>query len=205
MKIDNEVWQPIRGYEGLYEASNLGQVRSVERVIFSQRWGGHQLRHSVILKPSISSRGYKMVVLSKNGKRKAYSVHRLVATTFLPNPNNLPVINHKDQNKLNNKINNLEWCDQMYNFHYADADVRRAISQSLAKIGKHYSPRTEFKPGNVLSCNLHPVFCIEKEKKYKSMKEACKECGISRSSILKSCKAGKTIKGLTFKYTTTGF
>ena len=98
----NEVWKEIKDYEGLYWVSNLGRIKN---------------KHNRILKPEIR-RGYYSVDLCKNSNRKKCRIHRLVARAFIANPDNLPFINHKDMNRLNNKINNLEWCDNTYNSQY---------------------------------------------------------------------------------------
>ena len=98
----NEIWKEIKDYVGLYWISDLGNVKN---------------RHGRILKPEIRS-GYYSVDLCKNGIRKKYRIHRLVAEAFIENPDNLPIINHKDENRLNNKANNLEWCDNIYNSQY---------------------------------------------------------------------------------------
>ena len=203
--MKEEIWKPVPGYEGLYEASTYGRIRSIERFVYHRRCKRFQKRKSVILKPSISSRGYYTIVFGINGTRKAYAVHRIIAETFLPNPNNLPVVNHKDENKANNAVSNLEWCTQKYNINYGSGLKRRALAQSISKKGKHYSPRTEFKKGNVLQCHQHPVLCIEKGILYRSMKEACQACSVSRSTILKSYKTGRTIKGLTSEFTPKAF
>lgn len=203
--MQEEVWKPVPGYEGLYEASSHGRIRSIERFVYHRRWGRFQKRKSVILKPAVSSRGYYTVVFGINGTRKAYAVHRIIAETFLPNPNNLPVVNHKDEDKTNNAVSNLEWCTQKYNINYGNGLKRRATAQSISKKGKHYSPRTEFKPGNALPSKMRPILCVETGVLYRSMKDACKDCNVSRSTILKSYKTGKTIKGLTFKFTPKAF
>ena len=93
-------------YTGLYQVSNLGRVRSL---------GNDKTRKERILKPKINNKGYLQVILCKNGKVKTFLVHRLVATAFIPNPDNLPVVNHRDENPLNNCVDNLEWCTQKYN------------------------------------------------------------------------------------------
>lgn len=75
-------------------------------------------KHGHIIKPGPTGTGYVQVILRKNGKNKKHRLHRLVAQTFIPNPDNLPEVNHKDENKVNNKVENLEWCDKNYNTHY---------------------------------------------------------------------------------------
>ena len=105
-----EEWKDIKGYEGLYQISNKGRVKSL---------GNNKTRKEKIRDGKIGNRGYKKISLCKNGKEKKYSIHRLVAEAFLPNPDNLPVVNHKDENKLNNNVENLEWCTQAYNVNYS--------------------------------------------------------------------------------------
>ena len=97
-----EIWNDILGYEGLYEVSNWGRIR----------------RNGKILRPQAARGGYLQVGLSKNGIVKHGKVHRLVASAFIPNPNNYPQVNHKDENKTNNAVDNLEWCDNKYNNNY---------------------------------------------------------------------------------------
>ena len=122
---ENEIWKDVSEYEGFYQVSNKGNVYSVERKDSQgQRRGGR------ILKPKYSRGGYLMVHLYKNGKMKAKSVHRLVAETFLPNPNDLPQVNHRDEVKDNNKVGNLEWCDSKYNINYGTLLERSAQAQS---------------------------------------------------------------------------
>lgn len=105
--MDNviEVWKDIPHYEGLYQVSNLGNIYSV--------------RYGKRLKPVIMNNGYCAVTLRNiYGKQKIELIHRLVALSFLPNPNQYPQVNHKDENKANNKVSNLEWCTAKYNYSY---------------------------------------------------------------------------------------
>lgn len=106
-----EEWQDIAGYEGLYQVSNLGRVKSLNY----KRTG-----KEIILVPG-NCRGYLFVTLYKNGKVKSYYLHRLVGQAFLENPDNSPEVNHIDQNKQNNCISNLEWCSSKYNNRYSNA------------------------------------------------------------------------------------
>ena len=110
-----EIWKDIEGYEGLYQVSNMGRVRS--------------LRKNIILRQGIT-RGYKRVILSTNDIPKHYYIHRLVATAFISNPDNLPQVNHKDENKTNNCVDNLEWCTPKYNTNYGTVIAKRARSKS---------------------------------------------------------------------------
>lgn len=116
----NEVWRPVKGYETLYEVSNFGRVRSL-------------FRYKRILKPMISNSGYQRVDLFKNKKRKQFSVHRLVAIAFIDNPFDKPFVNHKDENKLNNCIDNLEWLDHIENCQYGTAIQRRVANTDYKK------------------------------------------------------------------------
>ena len=115
--MENELWKAIAGYEGLYEVSNFGRVRSIERYRKSKNGSVAPVK-SRYLKPKIN-RGYYMYSLSKNAKLHFHNAHRLVAEAFIPNPLNLPQINHKDEDKLNNFVENLEWCDASYNTRYS--------------------------------------------------------------------------------------
>ena len=114
-----EIWKSIKGYEGLYEVSNLGNVRSVDRTVNTALNHGTRIVKGKIIKPILTNKGYFQVCLSKECKLKYASIHRLVAEAFIDNPENLPVVNHKDGNKLNNRVDNLEWCTYQYNHWHA--------------------------------------------------------------------------------------
>lgn len=114
--VEEERWRPVVGYEGLYEASNIGRIRSVERINY---YGSRQLR-SVMLSFSVNTAGGRQgarytVKLSKNGRLKVHQVHRLVAIAWIPNPKELTDVCHKDHNPLNNRIENLEWMTHKEN------------------------------------------------------------------------------------------
>ena len=106
-----EIWKDVVGYEGLYKVSNLGRVKSLQRK-------GTALNDR-ILKYSFDIDGYRQVILSKDNKRKCVKIHRLVGLAFLCNENNLPCINHKDENKENNSVENLEWCTNLENIKHS--------------------------------------------------------------------------------------
>jgi hypothetical protein len=114
-----EIWKEIKDYEGLYQISNLGRVKSLEKKV------GFRKRKEKILKQHFDKDGYVKVYLCKNSKVKFLSVHRLIAQAFIPNPDELPQINHKDENKANNKIENLEWCTCKYNINYGTRTKRQ--------------------------------------------------------------------------------
>ena len=109
--------KPIRNYEGLYEIDELGNVYS--------------LRRNKIMSPVMINSGYKTVKLSKDNHLTRYLVHRLVAETFIPNPDNLPCVNHKDEDKLNNSVENLEWCTYQYNNSYNNKGDRISKAKSV--------------------------------------------------------------------------
>ena len=115
-EIFKEIWRPVKGFEGLYEVSNCGRVK---RLISRGK------TVNKILKQWIRN-VYYAVALRKDKKTKVYSVHRLVAEAFIPNPDNLPCVNHKDENKVNNCVDNLEWCTNKYNQNYGTLPQRRS-------------------------------------------------------------------------------
>ena len=122
-----EEWRPIKGYEGLYEVSNLGQVRSVDRIVINTSRSGNtykEFKKGKIISQRKTHSGYILVSLHKEGGISDKLVHRVVAIAFIPNPNNLPEVNHKDEDKTNNKASNLEWCDSSYNKLYGTARER---------------------------------------------------------------------------------
>ena len=118
-------WKDIPGYEGLYQVSNLGEIKSL-----NYRNTGKEK----IIKPRKNKGGYLRVVLCKNGKQKDFLVHRLVAVAFIPNHNNYNQVNHKDENPSNNNVNNLEWCTSKYNSNYGNRNKKLSESHK----GKKY-------------------------------------------------------------------
>ena len=124
VKLDGEVWKDVVGFEGKYMVSSLGRVISLSFPIVAGNL--HYVRRPHFLNITNDINGYQSVGLkiSKN-KDKRIKVHRLVAMAFIPNPNNYPIINHKDENKKNNRVENLEWCTNQYNVNYGTAQKRR--------------------------------------------------------------------------------
>lgn len=183
--MENEEWRDIAGYEGQYQVSNLGNVKSLDKYV-NHFGGGKRLRKGKILKPNTDNVGYKYIVIYKNKKNKTYKIHRLVAQAFIPNPDNLPQVNHKDENKLNNTVDNLEWCDCKYNVNYGTAIQRRVEKQS--------------KP--VLQYTLNGEFVAE----YPSIMEASRQTGINQAHISDCCnkKKRKAINGLYYIRNSTG-
>lgn len=156
-----EIWKDIKNYEGLYQVSNLGRIRS----FYNYKRNGNN-----ILTPQIK-RGYYQVGLRKDKKRKWYQLHRLIATAFIPNPKNLPQVNHKDENKTNNSIDNLEWCTVSYNNCYGTRLKRVKEKTSRA----------------VLQYDLKGNFI----KEYNSLSEASVCCNIKSPGNITECCKGK--------------
>ena len=125
IKVNFELWKDVKDYEGLYQVSTLGRVRSLDKYVNTKNRNVDK-----VLKPAYDKNGYLRVYLYKNGKGTYFRVHRLVAKTFIPNPLNLPVINHKDEVKDNNHPYNLEWCTDEYNKNYGTAIKRSAEKRS---------------------------------------------------------------------------
>lgn len=153
-----EIWKDNEGYEGMYQVSNMGRVRS--------------LRRNIILRQGIS-RGYYILILSKNGKRLTNKVHRLVANAFISNPNNYPIVNHKDENKTNNCVNNLEWCDSKYNINYGTGNKKRGLTNTNGKLSKPV-------------CQYSKDGCFIKE--WKSIMDVQRMTGYSGGNISKCCR-----------------
>ena len=161
-----EIFKEIPFYED-YLISNIGRVYSKKSDKFVKCW--------------INNRGYLSITLCKNGKRKNYLIHRLIAQAFIPNPKNLPMINHKDENPLNNNIENLEWCTSKYNCNYGTGLQRRRIANSKR------------------------VMCIETNIIYPNVIEAYNDTKACTTSIHKVChKKRKTAGKLHWRYVEEG-
>ena len=187
IKVNNEIWKPIKGYEGKYEISNLGRVKSLNY---------NRTKKEKILKPTLSHNGYFIVTLSKNGKTKKFRVNRLVIETFIPDKsdfkstpdedrNNIDIdnleVNHIDENIKNNNLNNLEWCTHKYNMNYGERNL---------KIVKHIKKA-------IYQYDLNNKFI----KEYESITQANKKTHIPISSISACCVGQrKKTNGYIFKF-----
>lgn len=171
----NEIWKDIPGYQGYYQISSLGKVKSLKRLVNSSKSAiGLRIVGERILKTRIDKYGYETVILRKNNKDKHYTIHRLVASVFLDNPDNLPSINHKDLNKLNNYYLNLEWCSTDYNNKYAGRqDLINAILRNKV-----------FGNPQIKQINLETNEALV----FKSLHEASKATGYSRQEISRCCR-----------------
>lgn len=197
--MNTEIWKPIKGYEGWYEVSSYGRVRSLDRMETLSD-GRKRLRKGRILKSSKSNCGYLRIVLSKSNEKKYALIHRLVAQAFIQNTDNLPQVNHKDEDKTNNCVflkkdgsvdldkSNLEWCDAKYNMNYGTARQRWAEK-------KLNSPKLS-KP--VLQIDLGTNKIISK---YPSTAEADRQLNINQGGISNCCRGKcKTAYGYKWKY-----
>lgn len=170
--INKENWKYIKDYEGLYQISDKGRVKSLNYL---------HTRKERIMKLVRDNGGYLIVCLRKNREKKNYKVHRLVAKSFLSNPQNLPQVNHKDENKENNCVDNLEWCDSKYNNNYGSRNQK--VSEKKSK----------------------PVLQFTKDGKFvktwKSTHDIQRNLGFSQSHISDCClKKRKTAYNFVWKY-----
>lgn len=163
----SEVWKDIKGFEGKYQVSNFGRVKSLN---YARRG------YSKILKPN-TNHSYPFVNLSKNDIGRSYNIHRLVAEAFIDNPQNLPMVNHKDENRLNNHVDNLEWCTSSYNVNYGARNDK--ITQLIGK----------------------RVLCVETGIVYPSQGDAARKTGLAQANISLCCrKEHRTIGGFHWRF-----
>ena len=182
--MNYEIFMPIKDYEDTYAVSNLGRVKNIKT--------------GKILKQSKDRYGYMKIGLSEDGKRKTHQVHRLVLETFKANSRNCSDVNHIDENKENNALNNLEWCTHKENINHGTHNARSAATKkangTYDKIAKINSEKLSI-----------PVYCITNNTVYKSACEAARQLKLDQGSINKCLKGKyKQTGGYQFKYYTEG-
>ena len=175
----NEVWLPVVGYDGRYEVSNLGRVRSL-------MVRGYARQNPRILKPQRFPSGYSYVNLGGSHTKK---ITRIVAEAFIPNPHNLPMVNHRDEDKSNNRVENLEWCDLKYNVNYGTRNARLSVKMinrtDMSRQVKQFTASGEY------------------IRTWPSISEAGRQTGINRKSLTNCCKfhpKNKTAGGFVWRY-----
>lgn len=179
-----EIWKDVKGYEGFYQVSNKGRVRSLERYIVDKN-GHKRFVKERFLKPyerdykkgNMQNRRY--VALSKNGKNKNALLYRLMAEAFIPNPNNLPTVNHKDGNPLNDVLENLEWMSN-------EDNIKHAFNNGLMKFMR---PVIKIDPDT-----------LEELEEYPSETAACRAHGMRDDKIRRAIKRNGTSAGYKWKY-----
>lgn len=179
----SEVWKDVPGYEGMYQASSLGNVRSVTRKVNS-KGGCPAIKKGKVLKQTLKKKGYLCVNLSSHGKSKAIEVQRVIALTFIPNPTNLPCVNHIDENPQNNNVSNLEWCTYKYNNEYGSRKEKDHESRINGKCSK---PVEQY--------NLSG----EKIAEYPSIAEVKRQLGYDPGKI-SACALNKPHRGTAYGY-----
>ena len=185
--LDGEEWRDIAGFEDLYQVSDKGRVRSkTRRVRFGNRW---RVAEGRILKQSTDAYGYNIVILSNGAKcRKTSKVHRLVAQAFIPNPENLDVVDHIDCNKQNNDVSNLRWCTSAQNTRYAyENGLIHQTEESIRKLVERSSKPVVRDDGEI----------------YPSVRAAARANGVTDNAIhhvLHERKYHRVCKGHTFSY-----
>lgn len=133
-----EIWKDIKDYEGIYQISNLGRVKSMPRKIIYKDKKHYKILPERVMSWCDNGNGYKCVYLKKNGKRKIAYIHRLVANAFIENKENKKYINHKDYNPCNNRFDNLEWCSQKENVIYSSERMKKAHKSNGNSTGSQY-------------------------------------------------------------------
>lgn len=192
METKTEIWKDIEGYEGMYQVSNLGRVRSLDRYIPAKcalsKTDDDVLffRKGKIIKQFEIGRktGYFGVGLSKGDKAKMFRVHRLVAMAFIPNPDNLSEVNHIDEDKSNNRADNLEWCTRLYNEHHG-TKIERAAKNRYRRPVEAYNEK-----GEVVAS-------------FPRMADAARAYGVTVGTLWQCCNhigTCKRVKGLYWRY-----
>lgn len=182
--FEEEQWATVSGFEGLYEVSDFGRVRSCERDCMDATSGKKNRKvFNKLIEGHDDGHGYLQVQLNKDGKTYVKYIHRLVAEAFIPNPENKPEVNHKDGKKFHNEASNLEWCTRPENIQHSILIGLRELN-AFQQAGKQATSRK--------------CMCIETGKVYSSRKEASRDMGIWDTNICWSIRTGKPTKGYTF-------
>lgn len=182
----NEIWRDIKGYEN-YQVSSLGRVKSIRRTVKSKN--GYRTVKERILKPRKNRYGYLQLSLCKENKRKTMLVHRIVCDAFIDNPLNLPQINHRNEDKTDNRVENLEYCDASYNNNFGTRNERAGIAISKAKKGVFNTKHSK------------AVKCLETGKIYPSLSEVHRQFGFSAGHICNCCNGKRnTCCGFHWQY-----
>lgn len=134
MTKETEIWKDIKGYEGVYQVSNYGRVKSLQRYRVSKSGTNQNVNEKILKQSCGKTHKYLNVTLAKNKKNKTFQIHRLVALYFIPNPLNKSQVNHIDGNKQNNCVDNLEWCTCKENIHHAWKNGLNHISEKHRKV-----------------------------------------------------------------------
>ena len=187
--MKGEIWKDIEGYEGYYQISNMGRVKSLERTVWNSGLNGgcYVTIPEKIMKGVADGHDYLQVKLYKDGKDKKCRINRLVASAFLENPQNLPEVNHKNEDKTDNRVENLEWCSSSYNINYGARNKKVAEKLKGRKLSEEHKKKIGKK-------NSKPVFSVNKESGlimwWQSANEAEKCTGINKNSIC-ACLKGR--------------
>lgn len=174
-----EIWKTIAGYEGFYEVSNEGRIRSVDRYVEYRHLGESRRKflRGRILKCSVGTTGYLTVSLSKGSKPQPFAVHRLVASAFVGGQTeDRSHVDHIDGNKENNDAENLRWCSNRENHNFELARQRGSKGQKNSRICRDRLERIHRE-------NQKPVMCVESKRIYASMTEAAKDLGVTKQAV----------------------
>ena len=183
-----EIWKDIVGYEGYYQVSNLGRVKSLDRVI-TNKMGVMRNFKGFVKKLTPDANGYMTAGLCRNGKNTKCLVHRLVAEAFIPNKEKLPFINHKDENKDNNHVDNLEWCTCEYNNRYGTAPDR--VRAKIRELGQ-------------MRAVVQLTLSGKKVNEYESISDASRKTGVILQNIHQAANGGYNMNGKWKRVNTAG-